>query len=388
MKHKSVFLLLCCFLLAGSPVLHANSTDPSTAAPAVTCNLPAPGNIQYIQVTPYTIHFSWDTVPGAAGYRSVLTRVSNGAQQTNVGYSDNADFAVIPGEKYHFMVAAACSVDPPEFSPNIGEMLLTTQSIVIDLVVDYQNCTPSNTIYDNNPDPQIWGYPFEENQDYYLEFQKISPNNPTQLKKIRLVFRRSGSGFQMGEMSGDDGNGNLCGISINPPYNECAQAPASVSSSKVTFGGSTSHFSFPSMAEIYFYNVSTFPPEVPFNSFTIYRTCTGGHDGGGGGGTTPGGGRSDEPSDDTGITNSNLKVITVNPFTDLLTLKFPNPPEGPVKTRLIDLQGIPKIETIIQPGEMNENTYSIPTDALPAGLYFLQMETQSGQMIVQKVLKI
>ena len=73
MKHKSVFLLLCCVLLAGSPALHANSTDPSIAAPAVTCNLPAPGNIQYNQMTPYTIHFSWDTVPGAAAVIKLMS---------------------------------------------------------------------------------------------------------------------------------------------------------------------------------------------------------------------------------------------------------------------------------------------------------------------------
>ena len=391
MKSKFLFLLVLCCLLGSSPTLRANVTDPLTSIqPPPPCTLAAPANLQYTQVTPYSINFNWDTVPGAVGYRSVLTRLSNGTQQVQQNGPQNANFVVVPGEAYHFMVAAMCSLDPPEVSSEYSEMLLTTETIVIDLIVERQGCTPSNIVPDLNASPQIWGFNWQEGVDYYIELSKPNPMNPVAPKKIMLAFKRDADGFSLGELTGDDGAGNLCGQGINMPQGDCSGPPASTFNAKVTFEGRTCRMAFPSMAEIYFYNNQL---ETPFSSITIYRTCTGtspgnGNGTGGGGGGKEGGNRSDGLSGGTEMAGADLKVIAVNPFTNLLTLKFPELPEGPVKTRLIDLQGIPKIETLIQPGEMNENTYSIQTDALPAGLYFLQMETQSGQMIVRKVVKI
>ena len=389
MKHKFILFLSVCFLLIGGPAIRANSTDASTILPvAPPCNLPAPANLQYVQTTPYLIHFNWDSVPGAAGYRSVLTRLSNGSQQTTTTTPDNATFSVVPGESYHFMVAAACSFDPLSFSTEISETILTTETIIIELIVQREGCTPVELVPDNNPSPNVWGHNWVNGHDYYIELTKVTPNSPVS-QKIWLSFRRTDQGFQLGELTGDSGNGNICGQAVSGLPNNCTPPPIDAYNAKVAFEGRTCRFSFPSMAEIYYYtNPFALPTEVPFDGVRIFRTCNGGHDGGGGGTGTGPGGRSDQEFDAPGADPSEFQVSPVNPFSDQLTLHFASTPDGPVKTRLFDLQGIPKIETVILPAQLDQNVYSIPADALPAGMYFLLMETAQGQVIVQKVLKI
>ena len=77
-----------------------------------------------------------------------------------------------------------------------------------------------------------------------------------------------------------------------------------------------------------------------------------------------------------------------NPFTDALTLYFPDAPEGIIKTRLLDLRGSVQLETNIEPEQLSGRAYSLQTESLPAGLYFLQMEMPSGQVVNLKVMKI
>ncbi|HRI61799.1 MAG TPA: T9SS type A sorting domain-containing protein, partial [Saprospiraceae bacterium] len=376
---KIIYLFASCCLLLCSQTTQAGNFDLlSAAAFPQPCTLSAPSNLQYTQPTSYTVHFTWDPVPGAAGYRSVLMNLSNGTQQATEASPADATFAVTPGDFYEFTVAAMCSLNPPETSSNRSQMNLMAQTIIIDLIAKFYGCTPTGApIYYSFSSTNTFSYNWAQGVFYYFELGKFVLSNPRQpgyIKKAWLAFQHTDEyGYVLAEFDSNEEPSVLCGQPVTPPpppSNNCVVAPVSnVSNAKFTFDGRTCRIAFPSMTEIYYYyDSSVGSNEQPFDYFRIYEGC---------GGERAGGDESPP-----------FQVAAVNPFTDQLTLYFAAPPDAPVKTRLFDLQGIPVIETLIQPGQLSGNAYSIPTDVLPAGMYFLNVETLTGQVVVQKVLKI
>lgn len=384
MKKKIIFLLTSCCLLLCGQILKANHADPLiVAAETPLCTLAAPANLQFTPMAPNMVQFTWDTVSGAVGYRGVLTNLSNGTQTVNVGMPTNFNYAVNPGDHYEFVVAAICTLNPPESSKNSSQLRFMAPTIIIDLIVKVYGCIPTGTpIFSSNTSSNTVNYNWVQDQPYYFELTKYIPpkpkfgepptDGPGFAQKVYLMFRRTADGYELAEFDSNYEPSVLCGQPNPPPPppDNCINAPVfDVSNTKFTFGGRTCRIAFPSMAEIhYYYDSNLGSNELPFDYFRIYEGCGG--DRAGGAETPP------------------FQVAAVNPFTDQLTLHFAAPPDNPVKTRLFDLQGIPKIETLIQPGQLSGNAYVIPTDALPAGMYFLHMETTSGQVVVQKVLKI
>lgn len=391
MPKKILFLLTCWCLFSAVLIAKANNTAPRSATDASRppCVLPAPGNIQYTQLTPTTVKFTFDTVPGAVAYRGVLVNVGNGAQAVMVGVADNFTFAVVPGNSYIFYVACMCSLDPPEYSLNVGQKPYSAPGIVIELILKVYGCVPTGVpFYSSNSPSATVQNTWVPNDFYYFEFWKyvyVKPGQISYVKKTRIAFQRTAQGFAMGEPDTNEEPSVLCGPTTTIPPNPCAMAPATVSFAKFTFEDRTCRIAFALNGSlIYYYDAIS--NEKPFDYFKIFHGCNGG-------GEFDGGGSErtelvfESPVAEYAETAS-LRVSSVNPFSDQLTMFFTETPDKPVKTRLLNLQGIPQIETVIQPAELSENSWSLPTADLPAGLYFLQLETGPGEVVTQKVLKI
>ncbi len=381
MQKKSTFLFLTFILLFCSATTKAANNDPETIlAVAPPCNLPAPANLQYSQPTPYTVHFSWDSVPGAVGYRSVLINQSNGSQSTNFSAPSNSTYPVIPGDHYLFIVTAACSENPLELSPNTSQAEFQATYIIIDLIAGLEGCTPTgNPLKDVNPDPNVYQIQgdWELDKQYYIELTKMLINGNTE--KVRLAFKRKSSVYELRELNNNLEPSLLCGQTTTNPCEPApdSQNPVEVSNSKFTYGGRTCRIAFSSTGGLYYYVLSnTYPVELPVDNFKVYDTCEGE------GGHSIGRSATDQDGNTIDFLDPDLSP---NPFTDNLIVHFPEGPTGPVKTRMLDLQGSIRLETVLPPGE---TTYSLPAENLPAGMYFLQMEVQPGQFITRKVMKL
>lgn len=178
MKKNVLFLLAALSLLLCGLPAKAGETHFPLPSEAPPCNLSAPSNLQYTQPSNYTVQFTWDPVPGAAGYRGVLTNLSNGSQSISVGVPTNFLFPVTPGDDYEFVVAAMCSLDPPETSNQRSQLNFRAKSIIIEVIVKFNQCTTGTLIYESSTTSNSVTYNWVNNQLYYFELTKIVP--PTQ----------------------------------------------------------------------------------------------------------------------------------------------------------------------------------------------------------------
>jgi|GEM_PF-6809605 len=374
MKKELLFLLFCCFLSLDGIFVKASPLSVIELPPP--CTLAAPANLQYTSIDPYTIQFTWDPVPGAVGYRSVLTNLSNGSQSISVGPPPNATYTVEPGDYYEFTVAAMCSLDPPETSNNRSSVQFRAPTIIIELVVKVSGCTPTGEpIFSSPASSDIFTHIWSADYDYYIELVRaIPPKIPTGFwtyESSWLIFEYSSGTdvpYKIGKLSGP---GELCGYPINtsaPPPCEVAPVPPQVSGVKFTSAGRTCRITFPTLTTIR-YKINQ--GEQPFDFFRIYEGC--------------GGERSDQSDTKQ---NESLHFSTANPFSDNLMLRFAETLEEPIQTRLFDLQGTLKTEAVVEPDQIVEGTYSLVAENLPPGMYFLQVETLSGQKYTRKLLKI
>lgn len=375
MKLKVSFLFASCMLLG---MLHAGIITPgplpvSMAAPP--CSLPAPSNLQYTQPDLYSVQFTWDPVVGAAGYRSVLVNLTSGSSQVSQLAPNNATFQITPGDNYSFTVAAMCSLSPPETSTNMSNITLTPEIIIIELIAQLQGCTPQNEVTDGNgSNGTVIDHNWSDGTQYFIELIKTTSGVD---EKLRMAFKyKTNEHFELRELDTNSEPSLLCApqtpsICTAAPVN--ANQTVTANNSKFTYGGRTCRISFPDETQLYYY---VNDGETAFNSIKVYSNCrTERSDG--------------EPGDATGnqAPDAPLDIAPVNPFSGQLTLFFSKVPGSPVKTRLLDLQGRLRIQTLIRPWQAANLAYSIPTEELPAGLYFLQVETEPGQVVTRKVMK-
>lgn len=82
-----------------------------------------------------------------------------------------------------------------------------------------------------------------------------------------------------------------------------------------------------------------------------------------------------------------FEIKPVNPFDDYLILHCSGTPEQELALRLVDMTGRLVLNQTIQPGVLPNNSISIPTDDL-TGVYFLHVETEPGNFVTRKVVKI
>ncbi|MDX2281744.1 MAG: fibronectin type III domain-containing protein [Saprospiraceae bacterium] len=106
------------------------------------CNLPAPTNLQAVEVGPSYAIIAWDAVPGAAGY--LVSWYNASGAQINADTTLDTEFEVQglePGETYDFRVAAVCVSGEPSaiyapiiVVPIITELVISTDNPLGNLV--------------------------------------------------------------------------------------------------------------------------------------------------------------------------------------------------------------------------------------------------------------
>ena len=380
---KKIFCLSICFALF-LVHLHAHTncgraTDES-ALPTPPCTLPAPANLQYYQPDPYSFTFTWDTVAGASGYRTVLLNLSTSSQWVNSTPNTNATYAVAPGDTCLFIVAAECS--PGQTSAFTAQVGVRGGIIITELIAEMPGCTPTNKIFEG-----VAGTSFDHNwnsgQPYIIELK--SANTPSLFYEFKYL---PNGHFQFRGFSSNSYFSNLYGQSIfGFNYIEAPVNPNDVvfsANMKVTYQNPVleGYVAFPLVNVLYYFANSNGTPPA-FSTIKIYSSCGSGD--GRGLDAASGGPGSNGMEDREWLS----RVRPVHPFvTDLPLLFQGGYPESPLTARLYDTRGQAVRNTAIEAANVSENLYLLRTDGLLPGLYYLRLETASGVFAVHKVVKM
>lgn len=382
---KKIFCLSICFALflvhLHAHINRSRVTD-ECVSPTPPCTLPAPANLQYYQPDPYSFTFTWDTVAGASGYRTVLINLSTNSQWVNSTPNPHATYAVPPGDTCLFIVAAECS--PGQTSPFTAQVGVRGGIIITELIAEMPGCTPTNKIFEGVAGTSF-NFNWSNGQSYFIELK--STNTPSLVYEFHYL---PNGHFQFRGVSSNSYFSQLYGQSIfSPIYLPAPTNPNDVvfsSNMKVTYQNPAleGYVAFPLVNELYYFaNPGGTPPA--FSTIKIYSSCGSGGDGrglsGASGDPSPGDGRVEDREWLSG-------VRPVNPFVTDLPLLFQGYPESPLTARLYDSQGQEALKTAIQAADVSENLYLLRTDGLLPGLYYLRLETAQGVFRVHKVVKM
>lgn len=366
MLQRFVFLFLFCGLF--SPLFtpgDAWGAAAGNAQAAPTCLLPAPANLQKVFIQPTTVVYTWDAVPGAVKYYAALYDITAGGMvvtQQPTGTTITIS-GLILGHDYHFLVAPMCT--EKDVSVFAAHDYFKAPNILIDLIVEIQSGCPSN-LYgpsvgqgSGSLSTYTCANDWQTNRYYWMRFSTGGNDYTIRFEKNIQIPGR----YFMTIVDPSGGNNYQLTCSLFP----CSEVRLTCNDVPVM------NIFFPNDDAISGTVLNGTSP-VPF---TVHEGC---------GGNEPlGSPWSDGASGETQLTSL---TAAPNPFTDALTLYFPDAPEGIIKTRLLDLRSSVQLETNIEPGQLSSGVYSLQTESLPAGMYFLQMEMPSGQVVNLKVMKI
>lgn len=379
MQKKFLSLFAGCFLLIAGLTANAEKPAPFPAGDTLPpCTLPAPSNLQKTFPNPVQVTYTWNSVAGAWGYFIAVMDQNTANVSTFTTTATTITAGIIPGHTYDVRVFPKCTESPGDISIYYAHDSFKASGIVIELIVEASGCgSLSSPVTNNTSTPNtfevngVWTL----NQNYYIQLNSpVQGGNPVALL---LRFKRkevyeNGQPVVHYELQ-EIGNPNNCALQGILSINNNAfyvDPPANTGDGKLIYDGKTftiqfindSKFEFSMTADN---NGSTFDPP------SVYAVCSRKN-----GMMASGSG--------SGIIDLVDPVPAPNPFSGELVVYFSDSPIEPVKTRLIDLQGGIRIETELQPGE---NAYQLPTEDLPAGMYFLQLEVSPGQWIARKVMK-
>jgi hypothetical protein len=360
---KLFLTLLACLLLGGAVVAGPGTptNGPLVREATPPCFLPAPTNVQRTFLQPDMVQYTWNPVVGAAKYYAVLTNLTLGGMQVSqqpIGTSITFT-GLIPNHQYMFTLAAMCT--GKDVSDNEVNDFFKAPGIVIDLIVEaQQGCNMFNApVGDYNWSNGVYTctYEWEAGHQYWM---KMNDN-----EGAILYFNRTPN----------DPEGNFVVTVIDPPGGD----DYSFEPCSGCLVGTIKKNSFVIFKLFYpANNAISVTSQTGFFSFTI-------HDGCGYGFGSEGG---EDRSGSSGGANVEIPSTYPNPFSGHLTLYFNSfPADASVQARLYDAQGVLQIDTRIQAGDLDGGAYSLPTEHLPPGMYFLQTESAGGQINTQKLLK-
>lgn len=384
MQKKVVYLLFCFSLFLGylhARDYHTGEPAPLSSADAPPCFLPAPANLQYSQSGLYNAAFTWDSVAGASGYYTILFNISAGSQSVNYTSSTNITLPVVPGDSCVFAVAAQCPFGG--ISPNTSQVEFRQEIIIIDLIATLQGCTPNGQIFSGGPG-STFTHPWNDGAYYFVELKSQS----TSSLLYRFRYKTEEERFEFRSLSTNPMNSHLYGQNIfGTTYEQEPDDPDSIVASsnlKATLQSNElnleGYLSFPTETDLYYY-ADPDGGTAAFSTIRIYSGCSGVENPRS---ILPGAG---------GNANDHARALlqgvhAVNPFTAGLPLVFQEFSESAVSARLFDARGQEVLRAEIQPADITENLYVLRTGDLPAGLYYLRLETAPGVFAVHKVVKM
>lgn len=363
-KKRFRLLLLLCGLFS-SLFSYAQVSPP--------CSLPAPTNIQFNQPTPFTLNVTWNAVPGAVAYLAILENLSGGGQQIAQPLVPSASFVVTPGHYYRFTVAAECSLNHPSSNKAMKEH--QAESIIVDMIVDRATpCTPNGLPQTIGPGDSIVGLSSE--QVYNVLIGGTSLANPP---GFQLIFNSQEGWFEYKRLDPLEPEESVEGAPENsfqyePPQVFATNVRASYPGS--SNGGNISslvhaYISFPTTSSIYLA-----PESSSGVTLSLYACQKNGAEGEGD--------RSTFHTTQSALYN----IFPASPFESDMILYFQEHPEQALTAQLFDVNGRMQLQKTIQPDEMGENRYVLPTAILQPGVYFLRLETAPGVFATRKVVKM
>lgn len=369
MKHFSP-RFFAVILLLSSLVQKASSNVPDAD---LSCPLPAPQWITITGTTPTSISLSWQAIPGQIFTEYKVTTYN---QTTQVGLADQTTTAtsitiggLTPGNTYTFGVSASSCAGGP-YGVSIYITGRTAIIITGDLV---QNC------------PVGAGQNRSAGQYDYIELTPA--NGQDQNVEAARVFVQKGSSTVDFIMWADcyyipnikeNGTQN---ITRNPSGNDMYTTEIAY------FINGNPFFTLGDPQFNNSYNITsvkiTFNDNCSFQTCEGWVSCTSGNCCGGGSG-----GR-EAPSEHiirTSAEDEPALTVAPNPASGEFQAEFDLPSESPVTFLLTDVTGH-RVKTITLPGtiEAGRHVMSFRIEELPAGLYFLTLQTNAGHHVTTLV---
>lgn len=348
-------ILTILFLIAFWSCSFAFGTATNSGERAFSCNLPAPGNFHVVSIGTTHVDLAWNSVPGATGYL-LRTFDSSGYLVSSMIVTDT--FATVDGlqggMEYYSLLSTQCESGEPGFGePNVARVDFLV--LIIDLIVQASGPGSVELEYFESCDWLPWG-PLDD--IHWFEIRDTF----NQYAQYRVRWKSSTQILaEVGEVPGNTLNTDHVNETGTPPQTIGQQVHILYMGQVVcivtfTEGDESVQICGTQLSDGFDFRLLTQRQPSGF----------------------PGDGRSDE-----GSGNYRDQFYIQNPFTEHLHILAPQQSEEMTSIHLFDLNGNLVREQSFKTG-LEE--YSLPAADLPAGFYFLRVET-GGEVQTFKVVK-
>lgn len=331
------------------------------------CDLDAPGNFHITDIGADYVSVAWNPVQGAQAYYLKAISFNSAHVGDTTVTTTNATLQLPPGGPYTLVLAAVAEGCPPSRNEAIIPDVIT---LVVDLIVTGRTMPesvvllPTQQCYSEDaPDGDFWFCVKQNNVvvgvfDIELNPIKHKVYNCTIDRPVSCGKAPVNSPFIQAYIH-DPNNNDIapCAEGIIVRIKNMFQA--SLNLFDLNFRGSTANH----------LNLCVTPltnGEGNY-SYSLYKGMPG---------------LRSSPDASAFLLKEIMPVSIRNPFTENLEIQFPEPPSGPVRFQLFDLNGAPVFDQQFPAVQQ----YNLPTAGLPPGFYLLRTDA-AGVSRTYKVVK-
>lgn len=351
-KLPLLLLLMAGALFAGNPTAPLRSAA-SAALLAPPCLLPAPTGFMPVTVTPTSIKVKWNPVSGAVKYRVRIQQLPGGNFLTPIITDQTMAIktGLTPGTAYRFFVEAKCA--DGGYSMQAASLDICTGIIITDVIVE--NCCPLPT----------GGPTTETGSDVFCLSTGLDDSWHIKAQKY------SGATTTYYDFCVKD---TVCGSLIVSPQDSLNTEMTSNDGKTMTVK-TTSAGNFLTISEVVW---DVFATTVCFKvtwkiKMKVWASyCD----------TVPLQGNAEDRRLEAAQTLAAISEYRVapNPFREQLRLQLPENQAETSVAVLVDARA-----RIVRRAESNGGTIVFDTDGLPAGLYFVRVQSGSSQLTFRAV---
>ncbi len=334
---------------------------------AQNCNLPAPTGLTVSFPSPTTVRLDWNAIPGAWGYRINLLN-QNSAQIQFVEVQAPTTHVIMPVEpntSYRATVQGKC--DAFRNSPNTSTVTFGTgvYIIVADLIPYSLNACEGNIVYTHQG-------PLGHNITNAIQFMTI----PT-LANFDFSVQYQGSEVR-GRMIRNSMNSVSFGLITQGWGIETLSSIASGTNDAVTIRNQQNPYETLVLSlnpDGRLYYTASGNNYANFSLIQCRRPSSGG-----------------EPALETSNTTASTELLSFqvspNPFTDELNIQMDESYTQAFQARLFNTAGQLCLSLEASKEEAAGKKFTLPTDALAPGMYYLHLSSGDGGTVVKKVIKM